>query len=116
MATVSSHILDSVVGGSAVGIRVVLYKLLDESAKQKIFDVTADGEGRIVETVDPGKADKSALYELVFHSADYFAGYDIPGANHSTMKTVVLRFTMSDRNKRYHMPVMLAPHSYSVCW
>jgi 5-hydroxyisourate hydrolase-like protein (transthyretin family) len=40
----------------------------------------------------------------------------IPGANHSAMKTVVLRFTMADRNKRYHMPVMLAPHSYSVCW
>jgi len=116
MATVSSHILNSLAGGSAVGIRVVLYQLLDEGSKQKIFDVTADGEGRVVETVDPGKADKSAQYELEFHSADYFAAYDLPVANHSCMKTVVLRFTMADRNKRYHMPVMLAPHSYSVCW
>jgi len=116
MATVSSHIHDSISGGSAVGIRVVLYKLLEEGGKHKIFDVTTDEEGRVDETVDPGKADKSALYELVFHSADYFAAYDIPGANHSAMKTVVLRFTMADRNKRYHMPITLAPHSYSVCW
>ncbi len=116
MATVSSHLLDSISGGPAVGIRVVLYKLLDEGGKQKIFDVTADEEGRVDETVDPGRADKSALYELVFHSADYFAALDLPVANHSPMKTVVLRFTMADRNKRYHMPVTLAPHSYSVCW
>jgi 5-hydroxyisourate hydrolase len=116
MATVSSHILDSVAGGSAVGIRVVLYKLIHEDIKEKIFDVTADGEGRVLESVEPGKADKSAQFELVFHSADYFAAHDLPEANGTCMKTVVLRFTMADRNKRYHMPVMLAPHSYSVSW
>ena len=116
MATVSSRILDSISGGSAVGIRVVLYKLLDEGGKQKIFDVTTDEEGRVDETVDPGKADKSALYELVFHSTNYFAALDLPAADHSAMKTVVLRFTMADRNKRYYMPITLAPHSYSVCW
>jgi 5-hydroxyisourate hydrolase len=116
MATVSSHILDSIAGGPAVGIRVVLYKLPGEGGKQKIFDVTTDGKGLIDETVDPGKADKSAQYELVFHSADYFAALDLSTTNHSVMKTVVLRFTMADRNKRYHMPITLAPHSYSVCW
>ena len=116
MATVSSHVLDSVAGGSAVGIRVALFQLNDETDRHKIFDVVTDQEGRIVETVDPGKADKSAQYELVFHSADYFAVQDLASANHSCMQTVVLRFTMADRNKRYHMPLMLAPHSYSVSW
>ena len=115
MATISSHILDNVTGKSAAGIGVQLF-VIEGEARRELFDVIADREGRIAEQVDTGNDRESTEYELVFHSADYFA--DVAGFDQAddVMKTVVLRFSMPDRGKRYHMPIMLSPHSYSVWW
>lgn len=114
MATVSSHILDSVKGSSAAGIRVELFSLKGDSNRKKIFDIDADGEGRINQTVDIPDATGDCEYELVFHSADFFASQSLPAEENPVMKTVVIRFSMSDNEHRYHLPMMLSPHSYSV--
>jgi len=111
MATVSSHILDSVSGCSAAGIRCVLYRLGENDARQSIFDVEADGEGRIAEAVEIAGGGE---YELVMHGADYFRARGIE--SDSMVSCVVLRFAMNDDTRRYHMPLMLSPHSYSTWW
>ena len=112
MATISSHVLDSLHGSHAAGIRCVLQRI-DGDVRVPVFDVVADHEGRIqqdIELVADGGADE---FELVLHAADYFAckGVDAAGS----MRVVVLRFIV-DRERRYHLPVMLAPHSYSTWW
>ena len=114
MATVSSHILDSVSGASAVGIRVALYRIGDAAEKLVVFDVTSDAEGRVVESVEVDESNSQCEYELVFHSVEYFATQSLPQQNSSVMQTVVIRFSMPDADKRYHLPIMLSPHSYSV--
>lgn len=106
MATVSSHILDSIAGKSAVGIRVELVRIVSESERQSIFDILSDKEGRISETVEA----QDCEYELIFHTADYFS------VDHSPVSKAIIRFNMHDKDKRYHMPMMLAPHSHSVWW
>jgi 5-hydroxyisourate hydrolase len=106
MATISSHILDSVSGKSVVGIRVELVRIVSESERQTIFDILSDKEGRISETVDA----QDCEYELIFHSADYFS------VDHSPVSKAIIRFKMRDKDKRYHMPMMLAPHSHSLWW
>lgn len=106
MATVSSHILDSITGKSAVGIRVQLVRIIDDSSSETLFDILSDKEGRVVEEV----VAQDSEYELIFHLADYFP---VDPAN---VKTAVIRFSMPDNEKRYHMPIMLAPHSYSTWW
>ena len=114
MATVSSHILDSVSGKSAVGIRTRLFRLVNDSERQLLFDVVADREGRIAETVVIDDANSGSEFELVFHAAEYFRAQGLdPG---SMVNTVVIRFVMLDDQQRYHMPVMLSPHSYSTWW
>ncbi len=113
MATVSSHILDSVTGGSAAGIRAELFQSDGGTGKTLVFDVFADVEGRICESVDSVTGSE---LELVLHSADYFSKF-IPEINDRlTVKTVVVRFAMPDPEMRCHIPVMLSPHSYSVWW
>ena len=112
MATISSHILDTISGISAAGIPVQLVRL-DSNEKTVLFDIEADNEGRINEQLD---IDIDAEYELVFHSARYFSSQGISDAIENTMPTVVLRFSMPDNRKRYHKPIMLSPHSYSVWW
>jgi 5-hydroxyisourate hydrolase len=110
MATVSSHILDSVSGRSAGGIRCQLLQLTPDSQKRVLFDVIADQEGRIFETVQVDEDATGGEYELVFYAADYFQSAA------AVVPVVVLRFIIQDADKRYHMPVMLSPHSYSTWW
>ncbi|MDH5354357.1 MAG: hydroxyisourate hydrolase [Gammaproteobacteria bacterium] len=106
MATVSSHILDSVTGKSAVGIRVQLKHLTSDSGIKTLFDIVSDKEGRIVEEVDV----RDGEYELIFHLAEYFS------VDSASVKTAVMRFSMTDNENRYHLPLMASPHSYSVWW
>jgi 5-hydroxyisourate hydrolase len=114
MATVSSHILDSVSGKSAAGIRSQLFQLVSDTEKQLVFDVSADREGRIAEAVVIDDANIGCEFELVFHGAEYFKAQGLDSG--SMVKTVVIRFAMTDDQQRYHLPVMLAPHSYSTWW
>ena len=115
MATVSSHILDTVSGVSAVGIRAQLFQISGVK-RDLLFDVSASDEGRIIESIDLSDAHTECEYELIFHGADYFSTQPNPVKTSRCMKVVVLRFSMTDPDKRYHMPVMLSPHSYSVWW
>ena len=114
MATVSSHILDSVSGKSAVGIRSQLFQLVSDTERKLVFDVVADQEGRVVEAVVIDDANRGCEFELVFHGIDYFRSQGLDAG--SMVKTVVIRFVMGDDQRRYHMPVMLSPHSYSTWW
>jgi 5-hydroxyisourate hydrolase len=115
MATLSSHILDTVSGKPAAGIRVQLF-VLDGDQKRQLFDVNADGEGRVVESIDTSATPAATEYELVVHGAQYYDRAPGPGPGNSVVKVVVLRFSMPDPGGRHHMPIMLSPHSYSVWW
>ena len=109
MVVISSHILDSVSGKSAQGIRCQLFRLRQDE-RQAVFDVRADDEGRISESVVLEAADIGADFELVMHAADYF------GATNAVLPCVVLRLVIHEDERRYHLPVMLSPHSYSTWW
>jgi len=116
MATVSSHILDSVIGDHAGGIRVECYRLSDAGARQQVFNAIANEEGRIAETVSVDSAQQDARYELVFHTAAYFKDKSIPAAEKQIMAEVVVRINMPDAEARYHIPLVLSPHSYTIWW
>ena len=112
MVTVSSHVLDSLKGTHAAGIRCVLQRI-DGDRRVPVFDVTADEEGRILQQVELAGENIAAEFELVLYAADYFAdrGLQSPGC----VREVVIRF-VADSAGRYHLPVMLAPHSCSTWW
>jgi 5-hydroxyisourate hydrolase len=110
MAVISSHILDSVSGRSAAGIRCQLLQLQKGEARQVVFDVLADHEGRISETLPVDEDNIGSEFELVVHAAEYFQ------AESAVVAAVVIRFIVNDADRRYHLPVMLAPHSYSTWW
>ncbi len=109
MATISSHVLDSVHGCSLGGVKVEMFRLLGEGGREPVFSVVADDEGRIAVPVEPVP---EAQYELVFDTGDIFAA----STSVQIMDQVVIRLSMPDAEARYHIPVLLSPHSYSVWW
>ena len=108
MATISSHILDSVRGTHADGIRCQLLRLGDSPGI--VFDTRADAEGRIAERIEVDAGE----FELVVYGAEYFAARGIECAG--PVEKVVIRFVVNDPERRYHLPIMLSPHSYSTWW
>jgi len=116
MATVSSHTLNSVDGTHAGGIAVTLSRIAPGGARSEVFSVQTDDGGRLSQEVILGAEDSEAHYELVFQSGDYFAAQDFPAGGLQILREVVIRFTMPDAQARYHIPLMLAPNSYSVWW
>ena len=116
MATLSSHVLDSVTGSHASGIRVRCHQLHDSGSRSEIFDVKAGIDGRIAETFRAESAAEGYEYELVFYSKDYYMSQQQPDDGYQIMNTVVVRLSLPDPDTAYHVPLMLAPHSYSVWW
>jgi len=116
MATISSHILDSVIGTHAAGIRVECVRRDTSGAAKQLFSAVANQQGRISEAVEMQNDVAGVQYELVFHSADYYARHDLPDDGYQIIQSVVLRLALPDAQGHYHLPIMLSPHSYSVWW
>lgn len=116
MAIVSSHTLNSVVGTHAGGIRVALFRVEESGARTTLFETATDEGGRLSETVVLTAGDAPAQFELVFQTGAYFESQSLPVPGNQIMREVVIRFSMPDPEARYHIPVMLAPNSYSVWW
>jgi len=116
MATISSHVLDSVTGTHAAGIKIACFHRDASGKATRLFDLAADNQGRIQESIDITNCGDADEYELVFQSADYYRGFNLPDDGSQIMSSVVLRLKLPDAQGTYHFPVMLSPHSYSVWW
>lgn len=115
MATISSHVLDSVVGDHASGIRIKCIKRALNTT-EILFDVIANEEGRIAESFEVDSADNSTQYELIFHTAAYFDAQLNAPPTRQIMREVVVRFVIAESEERVHIPLMLSPHAYSLWW
>jgi len=116
MAIISSHTLNSVDGTHAGGIDVTLFRFDPSGARSAIFKTKTDDGGRLSETIAVSEVEKASRYELVFQTGAYFSAQRIPVAGMQIMPEIVIRFAIPDPDARYHIPLMLAPNSYSVWW
>ena len=114
MAILSTHTLDSVSGNSAINVSVQLFRLLGDCEKQLVFDTRTNHEGRISEKFDSAGA-QTGDYELIFHIGDYLRQKHLQEEN-PLMDSVVIRLNVRDFERRYHIPLLIAPHNYTVWW
>ncbi len=116
MATLTSHTLDSLNGTHAGGVAVELARLEPDGGRTSLLRARTDAGGRLSAEVDLGDAPADARYELVFDTGEYFAGHPAGPLASRLVREAVVRFLMPDPAGRYHIPMMLAPNSYSVWW
>lgn len=111
MATISSHVLDSVLGDHAKAIAVQCIRTADRST---LFSVIASSDGRISETVNMEAGEE---LELVFDTADYFSKRGTsPADGGQILEAAVVRLRIKDADGKYHIPMMISPHSYTIWW
>ena len=103
----TTHVLDTAAGRPAAGVRIELAKL-DGDRREILRRVTTNADGR---TDEPLLADgelAAAEYELVFALGEYF------GPDVGFLGTVPVRFTVTDPEAHYHVPLLASPWSYST--
>jgi 5-hydroxyisourate hydrolase len=110
----STHVLDTMHGVPAAGMRGALYRTADGgSTLLKRFTLDHDGRapgGPLLADADfqPG------VYRLVFEVAAYFSakGVDLPQP--PFLDSVSLDFGVADASRPWHVPLLVTPWSYST--
>ena len=113
--TLSSHTLNGVDGTHAGGIGLDLFRLAADGAREKIFSGETDEGGRFLTELDLADDSQDKNFELVFTTAAYWASRAVAREqDRQILNEIVIRFAMPDPDKRYHIPVILSPNTYSV--
>ena len=81
--------------------------------RHKLFKVRSDEGGRLTKEFE---ANVNVVYEMVIASGEYFQAFDLPRAGGQILDEIVVRFRTPDPNACYHIPVIMAPNSYSCWW
>ena len=111
MAIISSHTLNGMNGTHAGGFPV---RLVNITKNSEIFSTSIDNNGRLEESVDLSLTDATDKFELIFDTDVYWNSLGLSASDNQIISEVVLRFSMPNKNARYHMPVILSPNSYSI--
>ena len=108
----TTHVLDTAKGCPGSGIPVSLYKV-EDSNKRLLASAITNSDGRCDAPIIKGEAFEEGVYELVFTVADYFSA----GQATDTvpfLDEITLRFGVADRQKHYHIPLLVSEYSYST--
>lgn len=100
--SISTHVLDSVLGRPAAGMVVQLYRGSDLLASG-----VTDEDGRHRLLVGTGS---TGAHRIVFGTGAWFAGQD----RETFYPSVTLDFAVVDPAAHHHVPLLLAPFAYST--
>jgi 5-hydroxyisourate hydrolase len=104
MSTLTTHVLDTMRGRPAAGLKIELWSI-DKKALLKTIETNSDG--RTDAPLLAADAMAAGTYELVFYVGDYFG-------EKKFLDRVPVRFIISDAAAKYHVPLLVSPWSYST--
>ena len=114
MGHLSTHVLDTMHGSPAAGMRVKLLRLQGGSEQTlAAFELNADGRfpgGALLDAT----AMAAGRYRLVFSVAAYFRQRGVKLPDPPFIDDVQLDFGIADAAGHYHVPLLVSPWSYST--
>lgn len=113
MGQLSTHVLDTMHGVPAQGVRIELYRL-EESARRLLKQTSTNADGRCDEPLLAGDAFQRGIYELVFHAGDYFAARAVQLPEPRFVDQITLRFGVANAAENYHVPLVVTPWTWST--
>jgi 2-oxo-4-hydroxy-4-carboxy-5-ureidoimidazoline decarboxylase len=108
----STHVLDTVKGRPAPGIRIDLFEI-GASARSKLASTLTNSDGRTDAPLIAGVPLRIGTYELQFHVGSYF-GANAGAADPPYLDIVPIRFAVAEPEGHYHVPLLVTPWSYST--
>ena len=105
----STHVLDTVSGRPAPGVKIVLHEI-GASARGLLKETVTNADGRTDAPLIGGEPLRTGTYELTFHIGDYFQARG-PGP---FLDVVPIRFAIAEPEGHYHVPLLATPWSYTT--
>jgi len=102
----STHVLDTVKGRPAPGVRITLHEI-GASGRALIRDTVTNADGRTDPPLIADEPLRIGTYELAFHVGDYFGGSKF-------LDVVPVRFSIAEPEGHYHVPLLVTPWSYTT--
>jgi len=109
----STHVLDTVSGKPAAGVKMVL-KEIGASAEGLIREAVTNADGRTDEPLLAGGPLRIGRYQLEFHIGAYFAARGTAAADPPFLDVVPVRFSIAEPEGHYHVPLLASPWSYAT--
>jgi 2-oxo-4-hydroxy-4-carboxy-5-ureidoimidazoline decarboxylase len=109
----STHVLDTVRGRPAAGLRLDLVEV-GASAHGLLVSAVTNADGRTDRPLIAGEPLRIGTYELQFHIGDYFAAQGVKAATPPFLDVVPVRFAVAEPEGHYHVPLLATPWSYAT--
>lgn len=109
----STHVLDTHLGRPAVGLAVELYEQAGERYIQIATAIT-NADGRTDKPLIGERPLPIGRYELRFAVGDHYRSRGIESGDPPFLDIVPLRFSVSEPEGHYHVPLLCTPWSYST--
>ncbi len=109
MATLSSHLLNSVNGTHASNVDIIIYQIKSNGEKKVFYESKTDAGGRLLKEFNLNDEDCKSDYEMVCKTGDYFS-------EEKVVSEITIKFKMKDPKKKYHIPIIISPNGYSAWW
>jgi 5-hydroxyisourate hydrolase len=113
MSKLSTHVLDTMHGKPAAGMRGELYYLAEGDKRTLLQKFVTNQQGRTDAPLLEGKALQFGTFELRFHVAEYYQKLGVEDAG-KFLDQVPLQFVISDPTDNYHVPLLVSPWSFST--
>jgi 5-hydroxyisourate hydrolase len=112
MGRLTTHVLNTMTGRPASGLRLELYGLDPETRLLKAAATNIDG--RVDAPLLTDGEFKEGMYELRFFVGDYFRHHGVPLTKPAFLEVIPIRFGIAEPQSHYHVPLLLSPFGYST--
>jgi 5-hydroxyisourate hydrolase len=112
-AKLSTHVLDTVHGCPAAGMKIELWSLEGEE-RTLVTSAKTNADGRTDTPLLSADEMAAGQYEIVFFVGDYFAAKAATLPKMRFLDKVPVRFGIADAGASYHVPLLCSPWSYST--
>lgn len=113
MGRLSTHVLDTVNGRPAAGVRITLDWIAPDGSRSRVTETRTNADGRTDAALLTGTLTIGS-YELTFGIGDYFRGLGTTLPEPAFLGEVPIRFSIAEPEGHYHVPLLASPWSYST--
>ncbi|SDY18680.1 5-hydroxyisourate hydrolase [Evansella caseinilytica] len=111
----TTHVLNTSAGKPAQQLFLELWKYNDSTQQvTKILECRTNEDGRVNRPLLEGERMAAGQYELRFFVDEYFRSTGAQQEELPFLQIIPVRFTISDTEVHYHIPLLVAPGGYTV--
>ncbi len=110
----TTHVLDTAHGRPASGMRIDLSAIDSDGRHRLLKTVSTNADGRPDGPLLAAEEMQIGQYEIAFHVGAYFRRIGATAADPPFLGIVPVRFAIADAEGHYHVPLLVAPWSYTT--